>query len=185
MERTFPIHRPSPDHPLTYLKSKYPYLITISTIVPALLAGNAVLLRPSPQTPLVGERLRSFFTQAGVPEALFQLIHCGSLDVLDQIVALPQISLVSFTGSTGGGLRIREATARRVLPVNLELGGNDPAYVRADADLAYVAAQLVDGAVFNSGQSCCAIERVYVHEEVHDRFVEEVRKELAGYVLHP
>ncbi|PLB50647.1 putative aldehyde dehydrogenase family protein [Aspergillus steynii IBT 23096] len=161
----------------------FPYLITISTILPALLAGNAVLLRPSPQTPLIGERFLSFFTEAGLPPHLFQLIHCGSLDVLDQIVALPQINLVSFTGSTAGGMRIREATARRVVPVNLELGGNDPAYVRPDADLAYVAAQLVDGAVFNSGQSCCSVERVYVHADVHDAFVHEVQKELATYKL--
>ncbi|KAH8429916.1 aldehyde dehydrogenase family protein [Aspergillus melleus] len=161
----------------------YPYLITISTIVPALLSGNAVLLRPSPQTPLVGQRFQSFFTQAGLPPNLFQLIHCGSLDVLDQIVALPQINLISFTGSTEGGLRIREATARRVVPVNLELGGNDPAYVRPDADLPYVAAQLVDGAVFSSGQSCCAVERVYVHADVHDAFAKEVQKELATYKL--
>ncbi|THC91761.1 hypothetical protein EYZ11_008768 [Aspergillus tanneri] len=161
----------------------YPYLITINTLVPALLAGNAVLLRPSPQTPLVGERLQSIFTQAGLPPNVFQLIHCGSPDTLDQIVALPQISLVSFTGSTAGGLRLREATARRVVPVNLELGGNDATYVRSDADISYVAAQVVDGAVFNSGQSCCSIERVYVHADVHDVFVTAVQKELESYKL--
>ncbi|KAL4889888.1 Aldehyde/histidinol dehydrogenase [Aspergillus ambiguus] len=161
----------------------YPYLITINTLVPALLAGNAVLLRISPQTPLIGERLVSYFAQAGLPPNVLQVVHCGSLDVLDQIVQLPQISLVSFTGSTTGGLRIREATARRVVPVNLELGGNDPTYVRPDVDLAYVAAQVVDGAVFNSGQSCCSIERVYVHADVHDAFIAELQKELSTYKL--
>jgi acyl-CoA reductase-like NAD-dependent aldehyde dehydrogenase len=75
-------------------------------------------------------------------------------------------------------VRIREATACRIVPVNLELGGKDPAYVRADADIPYAAAQIVDGAVFNSGQSCCAVERVYVHADVHDAFVAEVQKEL-------
>jgi acyl-CoA reductase-like NAD-dependent aldehyde dehydrogenase len=106
----------------------------------------------------------------------------GSLDVLDEIVKLPLIKLVSFTGSTAGGIRLREAIARRIVPVNLELGGNDPAYVRADADLAYVAGQLVDGAVFNSGQSCCAIERVYVHADVYDKFIAEAQKELSSLV---
>ncbi|RAL13717.1 Aldedh-domain-containing protein [Aspergillus homomorphus CBS 101889] len=159
----------------------YPYLITVNALLPALLSGNTVILRPSPQTPIFGERLASYFTKAGLPTNVFQVIHCGSPDVLDEIAQLPPIQLVCFVGSTLGGLRLREATARRLVPVNLELGGNDPAYVRPDADLASVAANVVDGAVFNSGQSCCAIERVYVHADVHDAFVEEVKKELAGY----
>ncbi|KAF9883922.1 hypothetical protein FE257_002665 [Aspergillus nanangensis] len=161
----------------------YPYLITINALVPALLAGNAVLLRPSPQTPLVGERLVEYFVQAGLPKDVLQVVHVGSLDVLDEVVRIPEIKMVSFTGSTKGGLRVREATAGRVVGVNLELGGNDSAYVRSDADVPYVAAQIVDGAVFNSGQSCCSIERVYVHADVHDRFVEEVQKELSTYKL--
>ncbi|KAB8237216.1 Aldehyde/histidinol dehydrogenase [Aspergillus alliaceus] len=161
----------------------YPYLITVNTLLPALLAGNTVLLRPSPQTPLLGERLVSYFQEAGLPTNVLQLLHVGSLDVLDEIVRLPQIKLVSFTGSTAGGIRLREATARRVVPVNLELGGNDPAYVRPDADVAYVAAQLVDGAIFNSGQSCCAIERVYVHADIYDAFISEAQKELSTYKL--
>ncbi|KAE8366758.1 Aldehyde/histidinol dehydrogenase [Aspergillus caelatus] len=161
----------------------YPYLITVNTLLPALLAGNTVLLRPSPQTPLLGERLVSYFQEAGLPTNVLQLLHVGSLDVLDEIVKLPQIKLVSFTGSTAGGIRLREATARRVVPVNLELGGNDPAYVRPDADIAYVAAQVVDGAVFNSGQSCCSIERVYVHADVYENFITEVQKELSTYKL--
>ncbi|KAB8260329.1 Aldehyde/histidinol dehydrogenase [Aspergillus pseudonomiae] len=161
----------------------YPYLITVNTLLPALLAGNTVLLRTSPQTPLLGERLVSYFQEAGLPTNVLQLLHVGSLDVLDEIVKLPQIKLVSFTGSTAGGIRLREATARRVVPVNLELGGNDPAYVRPDADIAYVAAQVVDGAVFNSGQSCCSIERVYVHADVYDSFITEAQKELSTYKL--
>ncbi|KAE8355057.1 Aldehyde/histidinol dehydrogenase [Aspergillus coremiiformis] len=161
----------------------YPYLITINTLLPALLAGNTVLLRPSPQTPLLGERLVSYFQEAGLPANVFQLLHVGSLDVLDEIAKLPQIKLVSFTGSTAGGLRLREATARRIVPVNLELGGNDPAYVRPDADIPYVAAQIVDGAVFNSGQSCCSIERVYAHADIYEKFISEVQKELSTYKL--
>ncbi|KAL2801920.1 Aldehyde/histidinol dehydrogenase [Aspergillus granulosus] len=161
----------------------YPYLITINALVPALLAGNSVLLRPSPQTPLVGERLVEYFHEAGLPKNVLQVVHFGAWEVFDEIVKIPQIKLVSFVGSTQGGIRLRQATAGRIVPLNLELGGNDPAYVRADADLAYTAGQVVDGAVFNSGQSCCAIERVYVHADVHDAFVAEVQKELATYKL--
>lgn len=105
------------------------------------------------------------------------------METVKSLVQAPEIQGVSFTGSTSGGLAIREAAARRTIPLNLELGGNDPAYVRPDANLRYVAAELVDGAVFNGGQSCCAIERIYVHADVHDLFVEELRKELATYVL--
>lgn len=99
----------------------------------------------------------------------------GSLDALDELVQIPEIASVSFTGSTAGGIRLREATANRVLPLSLELGGKDPAYVRADVDIKYAAEQIVDGAVFNSGQSCCSIERVYVHADVHDEFLREVQ----------
>ena len=94
---------------------------------------------------------------------------------------IPQIKLVCYVGSTAGGIHLSGSSAGRILPLNLELGGKDPAYIRADADLKYTAAQVVDGAVFNSGQSCCSIERVYVHAEVHDAFVAEVQKELASY----
>lgn len=161
------------------LMCQYPYLITINALLPALISGNSVLLRPSPQTPIFGERIVSYFQQAGLPSNVLQLVHCGAWEVLDGIVNIPQIKLVSFVGSTQGGIRLRQASAGRLLPLNLELGGNDPAYVRPDADLAYTAGQVVDGAVFNSGQSCCAIERVYVHADVHDAFVAEVQKELA------
>lgn len=108
-----------------------------------------------------------------------QVIHCASLDVLGGITTIPEIKLVCYVGSTSGGIQLRTASAGRILPLNLELGGKDAAYVRADADLKYTAAQVVDGAVFNSGQSCCSIERVYVHSDVHDAFVEEVQRELA------
>jgi acyl-CoA reductase-like NAD-dependent aldehyde dehydrogenase len=118
------------------------------------------------------------FTEAGLPLHVLQVIHIGNLDVLDQVVQIPQIQSVSFTGSTAGGIRLREATARHIKPVNLELGGNDAAYVREDVDVKNVAENLVDGAVFNSGQSCCSIERVYVHETVYDAFVSAVQDEL-------
>ncbi|KAH7157782.1 Aldehyde/histidinol dehydrogenase [Dactylonectria estremocensis] len=161
----------------------FPYLITINTLVPALLAGNAVILKPSPQTPQVADRLKEAFDQAGLPADVFQILHTGSLETVKEIAKLPAIKQVCFTGSTVGGLAIREATAGRVVPVNLELGGKDPAYVRADADLKWTAANIVDGAIFNSGQSCCAVERVYVHKDVHDDFVRELQSELEGYKL--
>ncbi|KAJ5667822.1 uncharacterized protein N7477_006392 [Penicillium maclennaniae] len=161
----------------------YPYLTTVNALIPALVAGNSVLLRPSPQTPLFGNRLLEIFTEAGLPSNVLQIVHIGSLDVLDQVAQLPEIQSISFTGSTAGGIRLREATAKQVKPVNLELGGNDPAYVRADADAKSVAENLVDGAIFNSGQSCCSIERVYVHEKIYDEFVRCVQEELATYKL--
>lgn len=99
------------------------------------------------------------------------------------LVQVPEIQGVSFTGSTAGGLAVRDAAASRTIPLNLELGGKDAAYVRSDADLQYAAAELVDGAVFNSGQSCCSVERIYVHVDVYDAFVEELRQKLKEYVF--
>jgi acyl-CoA reductase-like NAD-dependent aldehyde dehydrogenase len=164
---------------------QYPYLTTVNALVPALLAGNTVLLRPSPQTPLLGDRLSEIFTEAGLPKNVLEVLQIGNLDVLDQIAQLPEVQSVSFTGSTAGGIRLREATAKQIKPVNLELGGNDPAYVRPDVDVKNVAENLVDGAIFNSGQSCCSVERVYVHEKIYDDFVRYVQEELKGYVLTP
>ncbi|KAJ5151698.1 hypothetical protein N7492_009993 [Penicillium capsulatum] len=161
----------------------YPYFTTINALVPALLAGNTVILRPSPQTPIFGEKLRDIFIEAGLPRDVFQVVHIGSLDTLDQVAQLPEIQSVSFTGSTAGGVRLREAAARYIKPVHLELGGNDAAYVRPDIDVKAVAAELVDGAIFNSGQSCCAVERVYVHEKIVDEFIRCVQEELKTYIL--
>lgn len=114
---------------------------------------------------------------------MLQTIHSGDPSLLKELAKFPEIGLISFTGSTKVGISLREATADRMVPLNLELGGNDAAYVRADADINYVAAQLVDGAVFNSGQSCCSVERVYVHQNVHDQLVSEMQEELKGYVF--
>lgn len=143
-----------------------------------------MILKPSPQTPLIGEHLVEIFNKAGLPKDVLQVIQSGDPQALKEFVKLPELGLISFTGSTVGGLAIREAVSGRTIPVNLELGGNDPAYVRPDADLHYVATQLVDGAVFNSGQSCCAIERIYVHADVHDAFIHELKEELKKYVLN-
>ncbi|ERT00868.1 hypothetical protein HMPREF1624_02101 [Sporothrix schenckii ATCC 58251] len=161
----------------------YPYLILVNTLIPALLAGDTVILKPSPQTPTVVEQVAKAFEEAGLPAGVLQYFHSGSPSVIESIVRNPLVAHVCFTGSVAGGLAVQRAAADRIVNVGLELGGKDPAYVRADVDVAWAAEQIVDGSVFNSGQSCCALERVYVHESIHDAFVEAVQGVLRGYVL--
>ncbi len=163
--------------------AQYPYLILVNALVPALLAGNTVILKPSPQTPTVAEQVARAFSESGLPAGVLQYFHCGSPSMIETVVRNAQISLVCFTGSVAGGLAVQKAAADRIVGVGLELGGNDPAYVRADVDIAWAAGEIVDGAVFNSGQSCCAIERVYVAESIHDQFVAAVQDVLRGYRL--
>ncbi|KAH0422097.1 aldehyde dehydrogenase [Colletotrichum camelliae] len=161
----------------------YPYLILVNSLIPALLAGNTVILKPSPQTPTIVERVAKVFEEAGLPAGVIQHFHCGSPTLIESIVRNPKIKLVALTGSVAGGLAVQQAAADRVVNVGLELGGKDPAYIRGDVDIDWAAAEIVDGAVFNSGQSCCSVERVYVADEIHDAFVEAVQKVLKGYVL--
>ncbi|KAL1628004.1 hypothetical protein SLS56_006147 [Neofusicoccum ribis] len=162
----------------------YPYLTLINSIVPAILAGNSVILKPSPQTPTSAEHLQQVFVDAGLPQNVIQYFHCGSYTQIESLVRNPAIQLVCFTGSVAGGLAVQRAAADRVdVRVGLELGGKDPAYIRPDVDLKWAAEEIVDGAIFNSGQSCCSIERVYVHESVHDEFVTAVQDVLKGYKL--
>ncbi|KAH8735937.1 Aldehyde/histidinol dehydrogenase [Ilyonectria robusta] len=161
----------------------YPYLILVNSLIPAILAGNTVILKGSPQTPTVVEHATEIFTEAGLPQGVLQYFHCGSPIIMETIVRNPLIALVCFTGSVGGGLAVQKAAADRVVNVGLELGGKDPAYIRADVDIDWAAGEIVDGAVFNSGQSCCSLERVYVDEKIHDSFVEAVQKVLKGYKL--
>jgi acyl-CoA reductase-like NAD-dependent aldehyde dehydrogenase len=163
---------------------QYPYLILVNSIIPALLAGNSVILKPSPQTPTIVEHMQQIFLQAGLPENVIQYFHCGSFTQLDTIVRNPAIQLICFTGSVAGGLAVQRAASDRVaVRVGLELGGKDPAYIRSDVDVKWAAEEIVDGAIFNSGQSCCSIERVYVAEEIHDDFVAALQEVLRGYVL--
>ena len=129
------------------------------------------------------EHIHDLFLEAGLPPKVIQYFHCGSMSRLESIVRSPQIKLVCFTGSVAGGLEIQRAAADRVVSVGLELGGKDPAYVREDVDIKWAAEEIVDGAVFNSGQSCCSIERVYVAESIHDRFIAAVQEVLKGYKL--
>jgi len=162
----------------------YPYLILVNSLIPALLAGNTVILKPSPQTPTIVEHISDIFTQAGLPEHVIQYLHCGSPADLRPLILSPNVNHICFTGSVAGGLAVQSLASSRVsCSVGLELGGKDPAYVRADVDPAWVAEEIVDGAVFNSGQSCCAIERVYVHADIYDAFITEVKKVLANYRL--
>ena len=150
----------------------YPYLIAVNSVVPALMAGNAVVLKHSSQTLLCAERFQMAFEAAGLPPHLFQILHTDHATTAAAIQN-PNTSFVAFTGSVAGGHSIQQAAANRFIGVGLELGGKDPAYVRADANLSFAVENLVDGAFFNSGQSCCAKERLYVHEAVFDQFLDE------------
>jgi acyl-CoA reductase-like NAD-dependent aldehyde dehydrogenase len=161
----------------------YPYLILINSLIPAILAGNSLLLKPSPQTPTVAEHIIDIFSAAGLPEGVLQTVHCGDLTTLEKLVARPEIGSIAFTGSVAGGIAVQKAAAGRIIPVGLELGGKDPAYIRADVDVAWAAEEIVDGAVFNSGQSCCSVERVYVHESIYEEFLSAATKVLGGYKL--
>lgn len=162
----------------------YPYLILVNSLIPALLSGNSVVLKPSPQTPTIVEHITSIFLEAGLEKDVIQFFHCGDFAKIERFVQAPEVQLVCFTGSVAGGLAVQKAAAGRVdCRVGLELGGKDPAYIRADVDIAWAAEEIVDGAVFNSGQSCCSLERIYVHESIHDEFVQAVQKVLSGYKL--
>jgi len=160
----------------------FPYLTSVNAIMPALLAGNAVILKHSAQTPLCAERLQHAFDEAGLPPGVFQHLHLSHADT-ETVIKAPEVNFVAFTGSVPGGDMVERVAAGRFIGVGLELGGKDPAYVRADADLAHAIDTVTDGAMFNSGQSCCGIERVYVDAAVYDDFVGGVRELVGGYRL--
>jgi acyl-CoA reductase-like NAD-dependent aldehyde dehydrogenase len=167
---------------LTIAPWNYPYLTSANSILPALMAGNTVILKHSHQTPLCAERLAEAAEAAGVPDGVFQYLHL-SREQTTRLIRAPEIGAVAFTGSVAGGAQIETAAAGRFIPVGLELGGKDPAYVREDVNLDHAIANVVDGAFFNSGQSCCGIERVYVHASRYDAFVEGAVALTNEYVL--
>jgi acyl-CoA reductase-like NAD-dependent aldehyde dehydrogenase len=167
---------------LTIAPWNYPYLTAVNSVVPALLAGNAVLLRHSAQTPLCSERMAEAGLAAGLEPGLLQALHASHRDT-ERLVAGPGVDHVAFTGSVEAGRAVQRAAAARFIGVGLELGGKDPAYVRADADLDHAVANLVDGAFYNAGQSCCGIERIYVHADLHDAFVEAAAALVRRYRL--
>ena len=160
----------------------YPFLTAVNSIVPALMAGNAVLLKHASQTLLVGERFAEAMRTAGLPDGLFQNLVMTHQDT-ERLIASGEIDHINFTGSVEGGRRIERAAAGTFATLGLELGGKDPAYVRADANVAYAAENLVDGSFFNSGQSCCGVERIYVHEAVYDNFVGQFVEQARGWKL--
>jgi acyl-CoA reductase-like NAD-dependent aldehyde dehydrogenase len=160
----------------------YPFLTAVNAVVPAILAGNAVILKHSSQTPLVAERFAEGFAAVGLPEGVMQALHISHADA-ETLVASDGIDFVAFTGSVDGGHAIQRAAAGRFIATGLELGGKDPAYVRADAKLDHAIENLVDGSFFNSGQSCCGIERIYVHEAVYETFVKGFADLTYTYVL--
>jgi acyl-CoA reductase-like NAD-dependent aldehyde dehydrogenase len=164
----------------------YPYLTSVNGIVPALVAGNSVVLKVSSQTPSVGRRYAEAFAAAGLPEGVLQVVD-ATHDEVAAMVADERVGFVAFTGSVPGGHAIVRAAADRFVGMNLELGGKDPAYVRPDIEsLERTVEELVDGTYFNAGQSCCAVERIYVHRDVYEPFVDAFVAQTARYVLgHP
>ncbi len=160
----------------------YPWLTAVNSLVPALVAGNPVVLKHSEQTPLVAERIGKAAVEAGLPEGVLQVLHLDHERVA-QVIRDPRVAFVAFTGSVEGGHAIQRAASQRFIGATLELGGKDPAYVRPDADLERTAVNLADGAFYNAGQSCCGIERVYVHEDVYEPFVEAFVAETNKLVL--
>ena len=160
----------------------YPYLTAANTIVPALVAGNAVLLKHATQTLLVGERFAEAFAAAGLPDGLFAN-QFMSHEETARLLGSGLVDHATFTGSVEGGRAIERAAAGSFTSLTLELGGKDPAYVRADADVGAAVEGLVDGTFYNSGQCCCGIERIYVDEAVWEPFVESFVEGARGYRL--
>ncbi|MFT7058061.1 MAG: acyl-CoA reductase-like NAD-dependent aldehyde dehydrogenase [Pseudorhodobacter sp.] len=160
----------------------YPYLTTINTLAPALIAGNTVVLKHASQTLLVGERLAKAFHAAGIPADVFQNLVLDHATT-EHLISTRAFNFVNFTGSVGGGIAMEKAAAGTFTGMGLELGGKDPGYVRADADLDAAVDSLMDGAMFNAGQCCCGIERIYVHESLYDAFVEKAAAWVKGLVL--
>ena len=160
----------------------YPLVIAVNVVIPAVLAGNAVILKHSSKTPLCATAFEAAFKEAGAPEFLVQAVAADH-GVTERLVKHPGVDHVSFTGSVSGGQQVNRSAADRFIEVGLELGGKDPAYVCADVDVAWAAANCVDGAFYNAGQSCCAVERIYVEAPVYDEFVEAFAKVAREYVV--
>ena len=160
----------------------YPYLTAVNTIIPALMAGNSVILKHASQTLLVGERFAEAMRRANLPEGLFQNLLLSHIHT-GVVIGSRQVQQVNFTGSVAAGMEMQRAAVEGFLRVGLELGGKDPAYVRADADLEHAVENLVDGSFFNGGQSCCAVERIYVDQNIYPAFVERFADLTRQYVL--
>jgi acyl-CoA reductase-like NAD-dependent aldehyde dehydrogenase len=160
----------------------YPFLTAVNAVVPALMAGNAVVLKHSAQTPLVAERFEEAGLEAGLPVGLLSHLHLEHSAVA-KVIQDKRVAFVAFTGSVDGGHAVQQAAAQRFIATGLELGGKDPAYVCEDAAFEHSVATLVDGAFYNAGQSCCGIERIYVHNAVYDSFIDAFAKQTRLYQL--
>jgi acyl-CoA reductase-like NAD-dependent aldehyde dehydrogenase len=160
----------------------YPLLTAVNCVIPAVVAGNAVVLKHSLRSPLCGEHFAHAFAAAGAPAHLVQALHCDH-PTSERVVGDPRVDHVVFTGSVFGGHRVVQAAAKRFMHPGLELGGNDPAYVAPDCDLAKTVDSIVDGAIYNAGQSCCAVERIYVHRTIYGRFIEMAESLVRAYKL--
>ena len=160
----------------------YPIITATNTIVPALLAGNTIVIKHSSQTPRCAELISKAFDNTGLPEGVFQFVHTDH-QACEKIIADPRIAHVVFTGSVRGGQEVKKYIGTRFINVGLELGGKDPAYVRSDADLNHAVENLVDGAMFNSGQSCCGIERIYVDQSIYKDFIDGFKTLTEQYKL--
>ena len=159
----------------------YPLLIPVNVVVPALLAGNAVILKHSPLTPLCGARFSRAFESMPVPGLVQDVVLED--ERAEALLADPRIDHLAFTGSVATGRKVYQAAARRLIDAGLELGGKDPAYVAEDADLDLAAGNVVDGACYNAGQSCCAVERAYVHERLYEPFLAAAKSAMEAYRL--
>ncbi|QSQ18838.1 aldehyde dehydrogenase family protein [Pyxidicoccus parkwayensis] len=160
----------------------YPLLTAVNAVAPAVLAGNAVVVKHSPRTPLCGEHFARAFVEAGAPEGTVQAIFLDYA-ATEKLVGDARVDHVLFTGSVLGGHKMQAAAKDRFLHIGLELGGNDPAYVAPDCDFDKTVENIVDGAMYNAGQSCCAVERVYVHQSLYQRFVDAVEPLVRAYVM--
>lgn len=160
----------------------YPYMTAINTVVPALIAGNSVILKHSTQTLLVGEHLAEAFHQVGVPADVFQNLFLDHQTTSD-LISNRSFDFINFTGSVAGGIAMETAAAGTFTAVSTELGGKDPGYVMEDADVDQAVDSLIDGAMFNSGQCCCGIERIYVHESIYDEFLAKAIALVKSYKL--
>ena len=160
----------------------YPYNTSVNSIVPSLLAGNCVILKHSSQTPLCAEQLNKALIDSGIPDGVFQYLHLDHAST-SKIISDNRIDHVLFTGSVSGGRQVKKAIGERFINAGLELGGKDPAYVRKDCNLQHAIENLADGAFFNSGQSCCGIERIYVDSEIYENFVEGIKNFTEQYIL--
>ncbi|HIA60317.1 MAG TPA: aldehyde dehydrogenase family protein [Pelagibacterales bacterium] len=160
----------------------YPYNTSVNSIVPGLLAGNCIILKHSSQTPLCAEQLNKALVGTGIPDGVFQFLHLDHVST-SKIISDSRVDHVLFTGSVSGGKEVKKAIGVRFINAGLELGGKDPAYVRKDCNLQHAIENLADGAFFNSGQSCCGIERIYVDNEIYEKFVEGIKSFTEQYIL--